>query len=101
MTVNINQRKENRGRSPVKPSWNVAKENDYRIPTLCYHKDLSPTGNCRMCVVEVKGGRFLQAACVTQVWDGMEIETDSQKTITSRKLTLEDACQPLAKLRHL
>jgi len=67
----------------------VAKEHDVRIPTLCYHKDLSPTGNCRMCVVEVQGSRFLQAACVTQVWDGMEIETDSQKAIASRKLSLE------------
>lgn len=67
----------------------VAREHDVRIPTLCYHKDLSPTGNCRMCVVDVKGSRFLQAACVTQVWDGMEIETDSQKAIASRKLSLE------------
>ena len=46
----------------------IAKEHGVEIPTLCYHKDLSPTGNCRMCVVEVKGGRFLQAACVTPVW---------------------------------
>jgi len=67
----------------------VAKENGVRIPTLCYHKDLSPTGNCRMCMVEIKGGRFLQAACVTEVWDGMEIETDNQKTHQSRKLSLE------------
>ena len=41
----------------------VARENGVDIPTLCYHKDLSPTGNCRMCVVEAKGSRFLQAAC--------------------------------------
>ena len=65
----------------------VAKEHDVRIPTLCYHKDLSPTGNCRMCVVDVKGSRTLQAACVTQVWDGMEIETESEKAIASRKLS--------------
>jgi len=67
----------------------VAKENGLHIPTLCYHKDLSPTGNCRMCVVEVKGGRFLQAACVTPVWEGMEIMTVSQKVMKDRKLTLE------------
>ena len=66
----------------------VAKEHEVRIPTLCYHKDLSPTGNCRMCVVDVKGSRFLQAACVTQVWDGMEIETESEKAVASRKLSL-------------
>ena len=59
------------------------------VPTLCYHKDLSPTGNCRMCVVEIKGSRFFQAACVTPVSEGMEIQTKSDKVIKSRKLTLE------------
>jgi formate dehydrogenase major subunit/formate dehydrogenase alpha subunit len=67
----------------------VAREHDVHIPTLCYHKDLSPTGNCRMCVVEVKGGRFLSAACVTPIWEGMEIETNSAKVMKDRKLTLE------------
>lgn len=67
----------------------VARENGLKIPTLCYHKDLSPTGNCRMCVVDVKGARFLQAACVTQVSEGMEIETHSPKAVASRKLSLE------------
>jgi predicted molibdopterin-dependent oxidoreductase YjgC len=67
----------------------VAREHGFRIPTLCYHKDLSPTGNCRMCLVEVKNSRFLQAACTTQVWGGMEIETQSDKIVASRKLNLE------------
>ncbi len=67
----------------------IAKEHDVHIPTLCYHKDLNPTGNCRMCIVEVKGGRFLQAACVTPVWEGMEIETSSETVMKDRKLTLE------------
>lgn len=67
----------------------VARANGIEVPTLCYHKDLSPTGNCRMCVVEVKGGRFLQAACVTPVWEGMEIQTRSEKVVKDRKLTLE------------
>ncbi len=66
----------------------AAREHGISIPTLCYHKDLSPTGNCRICVVDVKGARFLQAACVTQVWEGMEIETHSEKAIASRKRTL-------------
>ena len=67
----------------------VAREHGIRIPTLCYHKNLSPTGNCRMCVVEVAKQRFLQAACVTQVTDGMEIQTRSAKVINSRRLSLE------------
>ena len=67
----------------------VARQHGIRIPTLCYHKDLSPTGNCRICVVEVAKQRFLQAACVTQVWEGMEILTNSPKAVQSRKLSLE------------
>jgi predicted molibdopterin-dependent oxidoreductase YjgC len=67
----------------------VARSHGFEIPTLCYHKDLSPTGNCRMCVVEVKGGRFLQAACVTPIYEGMEVQTHSPKAIKDRKLTLE------------
>ena len=67
----------------------VAQEHGIHIPTLCYHKDLSPTGNCRICVVEVEKQRFLQASCVTQVWDGMVINTMSERAVSSRKLTLE------------
>ena len=67
----------------------VARQNGVRIPTLCYHRDLSPTGNCRMCVVEVQGARFLQAACVTTIWDGMVVTTNSPRVMRNRKLTLE------------
>lgn len=67
----------------------AARKNGINIPTLCYHKDLSPTGNCRMCVVDVKNSRFLQAACVTQVVDGMEIDTGCDKVVNSRKLSLQ------------
>ncbi len=67
----------------------AAREHGIRIPTLCYHKDLTPTGNCRMCVVDVTKQRFLQAACVTQVSEGMEIQTRSERVIKSRKTTLE------------
>ena len=45
----------------------VAREHGIRIPTLCYHKDLTQTGNCRMCVVEVPNSRFLQAACTRKM----------------------------------
>ncbi len=67
----------------------AAQVNGFEIPTLCYHKDLNPTGNCRMCIVEVKGGRFLQAACVTPVWEGMDIQTHSEIVTKDRKMTLE------------
>lgn len=67
----------------------IAKEHNIRIPTLCYHRDLTPTGNCRICVVEVSGARFLQAACVTEAWEGMEIYTNSERVMHSRRHTLQ------------
>ena len=67
----------------------VARQNGLHIPTLCYHRDLSPTGNCRICVVEVDGQRFLQAACVTIVWNGMVVRTNSERVTRARRMTLE------------
>ena len=67
----------------------VARQNGLIIPTLCYHRDLTPTGNCRICVVEVQGQRFLQAACVTKVWEGMVVQTHSERVMRARRLTLE------------
>ena len=67
----------------------TAKEHGINIPTLCYHKDLTPTGNCRMCVVEVEGARTLQTACTTKIQEGMSVSTENERTEASRKLTLE------------
>ena len=59
------------------------------IPTLCYLKDVNQIGSCRMCVVEIKGARSLQAACVYPVNEGMEVYTNSPLVRESRKTTLE------------
>ena len=42
-----------------------------------------------MCVVEIKGARALQAACVYPVSEGLEVITNSEKVRKSRKITLE------------
>lgn len=67
----------------------AAREAGINIPTLCYLKNVSKTGSCRMCVVEVKGARSLQAACVYPVSEGMEVFTNTPKVRNSRKITLE------------
>ncbi|MEI7827280.1 MAG: 2Fe-2S iron-sulfur cluster-binding protein, partial [Euryarchaeota archaeon] len=51
------------------------------IPRLCYDKDLSPLGACRLCVVEVKGNRLLPASCVTPIFAGMEVQTESEAVV--------------------
>lgn len=67
----------------------AAKEAGIDIPTLCYLKDINEIGACRVCVVEVKGARNLQASCVTPVRDGMVIKTHTRRVRQSRKTNLE------------
>ncbi len=67
----------------------AARSANIHIPTLCYLKDVSKTGSCRMCVVEVSTARTLQAACVYPVSEGLEVVTNSEKVRKARKITLE------------
>ena len=67
----------------------AARKNNIYIPTLCYLKDLTGTGACRICNVEVKGARSLCAACVYPVSEGMEVYTNSKRALDARRKVLE------------
>ncbi|NOZ12401.1 MAG: 2Fe-2S iron-sulfur cluster binding domain-containing protein [Acidobacteria bacterium] len=67
----------------------VCRELGIDIPHFCYHPGLSIAGNCRMCLVEIKGMPKLMTACSTVVQDGMEILTDSDTVKEARKGVLE------------
>jgi len=67
----------------------AAKYANIAIPTLCFLKDINEIGACRMCVVEIKGARSLQAACVYPVSEGLVINTKSPAVREARKVTLE------------
>jgi NADP-reducing hydrogenase subunit HndD len=60
-----------------------------RIPTLCYHPDLSLMGSCRVCVVDVKDMGHFMAACSVRVWDGMVVESNSPAIRQARRDILE------------
>jgi len=59
------------------------------IPTLCRMKDFTPTGACRMCVVEVEGRERLVTACSQPVEEWMTIRTHSPRVIRARKTIVE------------
>ncbi|MBI5911484.1 MAG: formate dehydrogenase subunit alpha [Betaproteobacteria bacterium] len=59
------------------------------IPHLCYKDGLRPDGNCRACVVEIKGERALAPSCCRTPRDGMEVTTDSARAVASQKMVLE------------
>ncbi len=67
----------------------AARANNIYIPTLCYLKDLTGTGACRVCQVEVKGARTLCAACIYPVSEGMEVFTNSKKALDARRSVVE------------
>ena len=60
-----------------------------RIPTLCHLKGTTPTGACRICLVEVEGARSLVASCAAPVAPGMVVQTDSPRVVKARKLNIE------------
>jgi formate dehydrogenase major subunit len=67
----------------------TAKRLGVEIPHLCYKEGLRPDGNCRACVVEVKGERVLAASCCRKPTKGMEVTTDSARAVHSQKMVLE------------
>lgn len=67
----------------------VARRNSIDIPTLCYLKQATPTGACRMCVVEVEGARSLVASCAMPAAGGMVVRTESPQVIAARKMVLQ------------
>jgi bidirectional [NiFe] hydrogenase diaphorase subunit len=67
----------------------VAQENEIYIPTLCHMEGLSDVGACRLCLVEIKGTGKLMAACVTAVFEGMDVSTNSERLQKHRRTILE------------
>jgi len=67
----------------------TAKQHGIDIPHLCYKEGLRPDGNCRACVVEIKGERALAPSCCRTPSNGMEVVSDSARALGSQKMVLE------------
>jgi len=83
--VNNNKIKAEKGETIL----SALNRNGIIIPTLCRMKDFTPTGACRMCVVEVEGRERLVTACSQPVEEWMKIHTHSPRVITARKTIVE------------
>ena len=59
------------------------------IPHLCYHPDLLPLGNCRLCTVEIQGIGTLVPACTTKVENGMMVRTKTEAVNHMRQMAME------------
>ncbi|MDA1107007.1 MAG: NADH-quinone oxidoreductase subunit NuoG [Proteobacteria bacterium] len=67
----------------------AADEAGIPIPRFCYHKKLSITANCRMCLVDIDKAVKPLPACATPVTDGMKILTHSPKALMAQKGVME------------
>jgi len=63
----------------------------FEVPTLCFHKDLTPSGNCRLCTckVEVRGRKRLVTACNFPVREPMKVWTLSEDVVRHRRMLAE------------
>lgn len=73
----------------------AAQRHGLTIPYLCYRDGYRPDGNCRACMVEIKGGRLqvegdplLAPSCVRKVEQGMEV-VQSESARHSQKMVVE------------
>jgi predicted molibdopterin-dependent oxidoreductase YjgC len=67
----------------------AARQAGIDIPTICAHDATTAYGLCRICVVDVNGGRLLQPACVVQCQNGMAVDTGNERVQNSRRTILE------------
>ena len=67
----------------------IADREGIEIPRLCYAPGLDAVGNCRSCMVEIKGERVLAAACCRVPQAGMQVTTDSARARKAQQLVIE------------
>ncbi len=67
----------------------AAKRHGVDIPHLCYKDGYRADGNCRACVVEIRGERTLAPSCCRSATEGMEVQAQSERAVKSQKLVLE------------
>jgi formate dehydrogenase major subunit len=89
---------------PDETIWQVANRLGNEIPHLCWqpYPGYRADGNCRACMVEIKGERVLAASCIRKPAPGMVVTTDNARAKTARKMVMEllVADQPKKEVAH-
>ena len=67
----------------------IADRHGIEIPRLCYKPGMEAVGNCRSCMVEIKGERVLAASCCRAPQAGMQVTTNNDRVRKSQLLVLE------------
>ncbi|MDA3919356.1 MAG: formate dehydrogenase subunit alpha [Salinisphaera sp.] len=67
----------------------AALESGISVPKLCASDNLEPYGSCRVCLVEIEGRKGYPASCTTEVAEGMQVRTTSDKLGQIRRGVVE------------
>ena len=59
------------------------------IPKLCATDSIEPFGSCRLCVVQIEGGKGMPASCTTPVAEGLKVITQNPKLAEVRRGVME------------
>ncbi|MDH3953629.1 MAG: formate dehydrogenase subunit alpha [Gammaproteobacteria bacterium] len=90
--------------SPDETIWQVAQRQGTKIPHLCYAPEpgYRADGNCRACMVEIKGERVLAASCIRKPVHDMVVNTASDEAKSARRMVMEMlvADQPARETAH-
>ena len=76
---------------PGETIWQAAARHGTDIPHLCYRDSdgYRADGNCRACMVEIKGERVLAASCIRTPTEGMVVHSENHRARTARKMVME------------
>ena len=87
LTINDKQVEAREGQTLLE----VAQDNGIQIPTLCHHEAVTPSGACRLCMVELRDGDWskLVASCIYPVAEGINVHTDTERVRNVRRWILE------------
>ena len=88
-TVNFKLDGEEIAAHPDETILQAAKRHGKEIPHLCYKDGLRADGNCRACMVEIKGERVLAPSCCRKPQEDMEVESSNDRAKKSQKMVLE------------
>ncbi|MDW7729666.1 MAG: 2Fe-2S iron-sulfur cluster-binding protein [Bacillota bacterium] len=72
----------------------ILRDMGFNLPTLCHHPSLTPSGACRLCVVEVtkdswKGASKIVTSCLYPAEEGLIVKTRSEEVLKTRRTLLE------------
>lgn len=93
----------------ARAGWTVletARQYGIEIPTLCFHESVSPSGACRLCMVEIRDGDWskLVASCIYPVAAGIRIYTETERVQNVRRWVFEmllASCPASSEIREL